>query len=235
MLEDPSTSQRGRGSMRASASNTPVPPRAWRQRQVPSSSWTALWRMPRRKEATDRWGWWATVRSRRASKLGKVLGPRTKALTAWDFSGVTPGVMSTSTRARTSSGRWPASARAVRPPSDMPTTTRAAGASWATASATSSAFEATSAGCTRASSAWPWPGRSRATRGRSSTRATESHVWAFWAPPCSRTSSGGAVPHTKALKCRPWPTGTGTRRTGGRWPVGRPSSAAFSASKPNSS
>ena len=60
------------------------------------------------------------------------------------FGPSTPGVTSTSTSRSTSSGWRSASARAVIPPRDMPTTAVASGASARTTSATSSALRATS-------------------------------------------------------------------------------------------
>ena len=48
--------------------------------------------------------------------------------------------MSTSTSRRTSSGRVAATAMAVSPPSDWPTTASASGASWVSAEATAPAL-----------------------------------------------------------------------------------------------
>ena len=69
------------------------------------------------------------VRASSSSKLSKLAGPLTKLVIGAAFSALTPGVMSTSTRARTSSGAWAASAMEDTPPSDIPTTPRASGAS----------------------------------------------------------------------------------------------------------
>ena len=102
-------------------------PRAWRHLHVPSSSWMALWRTPRRSELTLRVGLCSMVRARISSKLSKPSGPFTKALIAADFSAVTPGVMSTSTMRWTRSGAWSYRASVEKPPSDMPTTARAEG------------------------------------------------------------------------------------------------------------
>ena len=60
--------------------------------------------MPRRSEASVRVGLCSIVRASRSSKLGNEAGPLTKSVIALAFSAVTPGVMSTSTMARTSSG-----------------------------------------------------------------------------------------------------------------------------------
>ena len=114
----------------------------------------------------------------------------------------------------------------VMPPSDMPTTACASGASARIADR-----DVLGVGLRRRAmpsrppSEWPWPGRSMATSGRSSASATVSHVCAFCAPPCRSTSSGSASPHTSALeragRARPPPTPGARwagRRRGGRTP-----------------
>ena len=78
------------------------------------------------------------------SKLSKLSGPLMNSAMVDDFRSLTPGVTSTSTTLRTSSGAWSASAIVVIPPSDMPTTAAASGAKVRTATATSSALAATS-------------------------------------------------------------------------------------------
>ena len=88
--------------------------------------------MPRRSDDSERVGLCSMVRANNSSKLSKLDGPSTKAMIGAAFSAFTPGVMSTSTRDRTSSGAWVASAMDDMPPSDIPTTPRASGASWAT-------------------------------------------------------------------------------------------------------
>ena len=74
---------------------------------------------------------------------------------AFDFSAVTPGVMSTSTAAFTSSGSESSRASVVTPPSDMPMTATAFGASARITVATSSAFSYTSSEPWRPPSEWP--------------------------------------------------------------------------------
>ncbi len=115
------------------------------------------------------------------------------------------------------SGARPARAMLVRPPSDMPTTIAASGASARIATSTSSAFSRGPNGPSSRWSEWPWPGRSTATSGRPSASATVSQVWAFCAPPWMRTISGGASPQTSALSRRPvaGSTTTDSRRTVG--------------------
>ena len=98
--------------------------------------------MPRRSDASERPGLKWMVRSRISSKLAKTSGPDMKAMMGSAFWLSTPGVTSTSTRRRTSSGLWAARAMAVRPPNDMPTTISAPGASASTTRATSAALEA---------------------------------------------------------------------------------------------
>ena len=67
------------------------------------------------------------VRASSSSKLGKLSGPLMKSAITFDFSPSTPGVTSTSTTERTSSGATAVRAIVVRPPSDMPITPRAFG------------------------------------------------------------------------------------------------------------
>ena len=93
--------------------------------------------MPRRSDDSERVGLCSMVRARSSSKLAKLAGPLTKLVIGAAFSAFTPGVMSTRTRARTSSGACAASAMDDMPPSDMPTTPRASGASSATTAARS--------------------------------------------------------------------------------------------------
>ena len=187
--------------------------------------------MPRRSDDSVRVGLCSIVRASSSSKLANVAGPRTKSRIALAFSPVTPGVTSTSTSDRTSSGATSVRAIEVSPPSDMPTTPRASGARRRTASARSGASSSgrlrPSAGA--AASEWPWPGRSTATSGRSSARATVSQVWAFCAPPWTSTSSGSDVPHTSALTRRPSSSSTSSRRTAGGPSYGMPYSDALSA------
>jgi hypothetical protein len=80
------------------------------------------------------------VRSRRSSKLSKLSGPLTNSPIIFDFSAFTPGVTSTRTMARTSSGASPTNAMVVMPPSDIPMTALAFGASARIAVATSRAL-----------------------------------------------------------------------------------------------
>ena len=129
----------------------------------------------------------------------------------------TPGVTSTSTSRADQLGVLVGEGqRRSCPPSDMPTTASASGASAAIAAAMSSALACdVQAARAMPPSEWPWPGRSMATSGRPRARATVSHVWAFWAPPCRSTSSGGPSPHTSALSRRPGSTSTDSRRTTG--------------------
>ncbi len=123
---------------------------------------------------------------------------------------------------------------AVRPPSDMPTTTRARGAWAATTAATSSArFIGLYAPSARQSEC-PWPGRSTATAGRPSANATVSQVWAFWAPPWRYTISGSSLPHRSALIERS-STFVSMRATGGNSATSRSNSSMFSWKSPNSS
>ncbi len=96
--------------------------------------------MPRRSDDSVRVGLNSTVRARISEKLGKLSGPLTNAVMADAFSRFTPGVMSTSTTERTRSGWASVSAIVVAPPSDMPITAFAFGASTSTARATSSAL-----------------------------------------------------------------------------------------------
>jgi 3-oxoacyl-[acyl-carrier-protein] synthase II len=88
-----------------------------------------LCRMPRRNEDSERVGLNRTVRSRISSKLANDSGPLTKEVIADAFSRFTPGVTSTSTSRRTRCGDCALSASEVSPPSDMPTTACASGAS----------------------------------------------------------------------------------------------------------
>ena len=80
------------------------------------------------------------VRSRRSSKLLKVGGPLMKSNICLALAGVTPGVTSTKTTFRTSSGATSVRLMVVMPPRDIPTTAAASGASWRMATATSSAL-----------------------------------------------------------------------------------------------
>ena len=89
-----------------------------------SSRWTALCRMPRRNDDSERPGLCSMVRASSSSKLSKLAGPLTKLVIGAAFSAFTPGVTSTSTSARTSWGAWAASASDDMPPSDIPTTPR---------------------------------------------------------------------------------------------------------------
>ena len=95
--------------------------------------------MPLRSDDSLRVGLCSMVRARMASKLGKVCGPSTKSMMACALRRFTPGVMSTRTRRRTSSGQRAANTVAVMPPSDIPTTASAWGASRSTPCATASA------------------------------------------------------------------------------------------------
>ena len=171
--------------------------------------------MPRRSDDSVRVGLYSIVRASRSSKLSKLSGPLMNSAMVDDFRSFTPGVTSTSTTLRTSSGAWSASAMVVMPPSDMPMTARASGASARIATATSSALLGTSTEPLRPPSEWPWPGRSIATSGRPSAIATVSQVCAFCAPPWRNTSSGSPSPHTSALRRRPGSTSTDSRRTVG--------------------
>ena len=98
--------------------------------------------MPRRNEDSERVGLNRTVRSRISSKLANDSGPAMNEVMADALSRFTPGVTSTITSLRTSSGASAVSASAVMPPSDMPTTIAASGASSRTATATAFAFSA---------------------------------------------------------------------------------------------
>ena len=171
--------------------------------------------MPRRSDDSDRVGLCSMVRASSSSKLSKLAGPLTKFVTGAAFSAFTPGVMSTRTRARTSSGACAARAMDDMPPSDMPTTPRASGASSATTVARSRPLLPMEMEPSGPPSEWPWPGRSTASSGRPRASATVSQVWAFWAPPWTSTSSGGPVPHTRLETRRPGDTSTSTRRTSG--------------------
>ena len=211
-------------------------PTWWRQAQVPSGSWTELWRTPRRNDDTERVGLNWTVRSRISSKVANVSGPDRKAAMSDVLSPSTPGVMSTSRSRCTRCGCRVARAIEVAPPSDIPTTARASGAKRPTTWATSSAMEEVSSHAESwGQSECPWPGRSTARSGRSSARATVSHVWAFCPPPWTSTSSGGPSPQTRALTRRPGATSTDSRRTTGGPSNGRPASSAFSWKSENSS
>ena len=163
--------------------------------------------MPRRNDDSVRVGLNAIVRSRISSKLSKNSGPSMNCAIAVDFSRFTPGVTSTSTSWRTRSGARSASAIDVRPPSDIPTTTRASGASSRTACSTATALSAGQYTWSERCDECPWPGRSIAASGRPSASATVSQVCAFWAPPCTSTSSGASRP-------------TSARRSSGRHPRG---------------
>ena len=96
--------------------------------------------MPRRSELSVRVGLCSIVRASSEAKSGKLCGPSTKSVIALAFWAFTPGVMSTSSNLRTSCGWRTASSIEVIPPIDMPTTSCASGASWATTTATSSAM-----------------------------------------------------------------------------------------------
>ena len=96
--------------------------------------------MPRRSDDSVRVGLYSIVRASRSSKLSKLSGPLMNSAMVDDFLLVHPGVTSTSTTLRTSSGAWSASAIVVMPPSDMPMTACASGASARIATATSSAL-----------------------------------------------------------------------------------------------
>ncbi len=96
--------------------------------------------MPRRSDASLRVGLNSMVRASSSSKLANVAGPRMKSVIAFALAASTPGVMSTSTSLRTRSRRCDASAIDVKPPSDIPTTMAAAGASASTTAATSRAI-----------------------------------------------------------------------------------------------
>ena len=161
--------------------------------------------MPRRSDDTERVGLNCTVRSRISSKLSKLSGPEMNCAIGAALSRSTPGVTSTSVTRRTRCGACELSAIVVSPPSDMPTTIRASGASAPIVTATSVAFSRGENGPSARWSEWPCPGRSIATSGRSSASATVSQVWAFCAPPCRRTISGGSSPQISAL--RPAPVG----------------------------
>jgi hypothetical protein len=191
--------------------------------------------MPRRSDDSVRVGLYWIVRASRSSKLSKLSGPLMNSAMVDDFFSFTPGVTSTSTTRRTSSGAWSARAIVVIPPSDMPMTAWASGANARIATATSSAFETTSTEPLRPPSEWPCPGRSIATSGRSSAIATVSHVCAFCAPPWRNTSSGSASPQTSALSRRPGSISTDSRRTVGGPSYGSPNSSAFSWNRENSS
>ena len=119
---------------------------SYRHVQVPSSSCLELWKTPRRSDSRDLCGEVATVASTMASKLGKVRSPRTSAtapIWAWvicSWRSGAEGVTSTITSRGTRSGSVTASRSAVRPPSDMPTTRSARGASSAITGATAAAL-----------------------------------------------------------------------------------------------
>ena len=153
--------------------------------------------MPRRRDDSERPGLCSIVRASRSSKLSKLAGPLMKLVIGAAFSAFTPGVTSTSTSARTSSGAWAASARDDTPPRDMPTTPRASGASSAMTVARSRPLLRAEMEPSGPPSEWPCPGRSIARSGRPSARATVSQVWAFCAPPCTSTISGGPLPQTR--------------------------------------
>jgi hypothetical protein len=84
----------------------------------------------------------ATVRSRISSNDANDSGPLTKLVIADALSPFTPGVTSTSTSLRTRVGACALSASAVSPPSDIPTTAVAPGATCSTTLATARAFSA---------------------------------------------------------------------------------------------
>ena len=191
--------------------------------------------MPRRNDDSDRVGLCSIVRARRSSKLSKLAGPLMKLVTGAAFSAFTPGVMSTRTRARTSSGACAARAREDIPPSDMPTTPRAAG---------------------RARPR-PWRGRGRCRPPRRSLRAHRRSGRARAGPPpragargpaprcprCGRSAPRRGRGRARAARCprpgwRPCDRARPRGRRGGpsggpRY--GRPYSAAFSWNSPNSS
>ena len=131
-----------------------------------------------------------------------VCGPSTKSMMACALRRLTPGVMSTSTSRRTSSGHRAASAVAVMPPSDMPTTAAAWGARRSTALRDRLGQVVRAVGAVVAPAEWPCPGRSKATSGRSRARATVSHVCAFIARAVEEHELRRADvgPHTSALE-----------------------------------
>ncbi len=214
-------------------------PRSYRHTQDPSGSCRALWRIPRRSDDSERVGLNSIVRASRSSKLANDCGPSTKSVTALVFAAFTPGVMSTITSDATRAGWRTASSIAVIPPSDIPTTTRAFGASSATTTARSSAMFIGLYAPSARHPECPWPGRSTANVGRPRQSATVSHVCAFCAPPCTSTNSGVVSPQRSALTVRgPSPsaaTTVSTRSTVGTSATVSANSEMFSWKRPNSS
>ena len=109
----------------------------------------AVWRCGKPRAATtsrSRCGAAATVISSMASKLGNVRSPCTSATVPFCSSVISvcrsgaDGVTSTSTSLRTSSGAATANRSAVSPPSDIPTTRSASGASSRTTGSTAVAL-----------------------------------------------------------------------------------------------
>ena len=203
--------------------------RACRHTHVPSSRWTALCRMPRRSDETERVGLNWTVRSRISSKLAKLSGPLTKLVMAVAFSAVTPGVTSTSTTARTSSGCRSADGQGGQPAERHPD--HAAGLGRQRSHRGGDVVRARRRG--RANHA----ARRRSDRDRAgrSPRAAGRGP----GPPCPRCGRSAlrrgaaparadATPHTSELRRRPGPTSTASRRTTGGASKGSPNSSAFS-------
>ena len=199
---------------------------------------TALCRMPRRSDDSERVGLNSTVRARISSKSANDSGPFTNAAIAEAFSRFTPGVTSTSTSAPHELGRRAASAIAVRPPSDMPTTARGVGRERADGDRDvgrrCSATAETSPRRRRRSGRGP-AGRSRRAGGRAPARRC---------PTCGRSGRRRAAarararpsPQTSALEP---PLGVDVDRTRGARSADRrrasPNSSAFSWNSPNSS
>ena len=123
------TADRSRPSPRGSRWSRPGGPAGGARSTLPSSRWTALCSTPRRSDDSDRVGLNSMVRSRISSKDAKLSGPARKAAMSELFSRVTPGVMSMRASFRTRPGWARARAMEVAPPRDIPTTSRAAGAS----------------------------------------------------------------------------------------------------------
>ena len=100
---EPTTSHRsvnwGKLAVRSDSGN-----RAYRHTHVPSSRCSALCRIPRLSEDSERVGLYSIVLANSSSKLSKDSGPLTKSAITLDLSASTPGVTSTSTTARTRSG-----------------------------------------------------------------------------------------------------------------------------------
>ena len=103
---------------------------------------TALCRTPRRNDDSDRVGLNAMVRSRISSKVSKYSGPSMNCTMVDAFSWFTPGRHVDEAERRHEIGRASGERDRVRPPSDMPTTSRSCGASSRTAASTATAFSA---------------------------------------------------------------------------------------------